>query len=93
MDFAEFLEILEDKVGNLNTSQGLQKVFNFISSNPEKDVATIDDLRRIKTELGLTLDDKDLQSVINFITASFNANSKFTFSQLEGYVLKNRTKN
>ena len=93
VNFEEFVAILEEKVGDIKTTSGLQKIFSFITFDENREVATIADLRRIRDELGLTVSDKDLQKLVNFITATYNQNDTFTFEQFEDYVFKTHPRN
>lgn len=93
VDFEGFLEILEDKVGNIKTTQGLEKIFSFITNQSNSESANLIDLRRIRDELGLTVGDKDLQKLVNFITASYNTTDKFSFAEFEDYVFKTHPRN
>lgn len=51
---------------------------------------TLEDLQRIRTELGLGVSDKELQRLVNFVTVSYKERSDFTFDEFEKYALKNQ---
>jgi len=91
VDFSSFLELLEEKVGDITSSQGLRRIFTFITGRPEDASANLSDLRRIREELGLTISDKDLQKLINFITISYNEKSAFSFEEFQDYTKKTKT--
>jgi Ca2+-binding EF-hand superfamily protein len=88
VNFKEFLAKMEEKVGDLNTSSGLQRIFNFITRDPIKKRVTLEDLQRIRSELGLGVSDKELQRLVNFVTASYKERSDFSFEEFERYALK-----
>lgn len=88
VDFKTFQEILENKVGDIKTTTGLQKIFGFITLQNSREKANLSDLSRVRDELGLTVSDKDLQKLVNFITSSYNQTDAFTFEQFEDYVFK-----
>lgn len=90
VDFSEFIRLLEDKVGNVHTSNGLQKIFTFITRDTMKKRISLEDLLNISKEIGLTVSDKDLQRLINFITVSYKERSDLTFEEFERYVLKGK---
>ena len=93
LDVEGFLEILEEKVGSIDSTQGLKRSFSFIVNDLEREEATIQDLQRIKKEIGLTISDKDLQKLVNFVSESFNTKSGFSFEEFEHYVRKTHLKN
>ena len=93
LDVEGFLEILEEKVGSIDSTQGLKRSFSFIVNDLEREEATIQDLQRIKKEIGLTISDKDLQKLVNFVSESFNTKSGFSLEEFEHYVRKTHLKN
>lgn len=90
LDFPGFVQALEEKVGNLTTSSGLQRVFTFLARDPLKKRVTLEDLQRTRAELGLTVSDKDLQRLVNFVTVSYKERTDFTFEEFERYALKQK---
>jgi len=90
VDFAAFVQTLEEKVGSLASSSGLQRVFTFLTRDPLKKRVTLEDLQRTRAELGLTVSDKDLQRLVNFVTVSHKERTDFTFEEFERYALKAR---
>ena len=90
VSFKEFVGLLEEKVGDLTTQNGLQRIFTFITRDPIKKRVTLEDLQRIRTELGLGVSDKELQRLVNFVTVSYKERSDFTFDEFEKYALKNQ---
>jgi Ca2+-binding EF-hand superfamily protein len=90
VDFAGFVQTLEEKVGSLATSSGLQRIFTFLTRDPLKKRVTLEDLQKTRGELGLTASDKDLQRLVDFVTVSHKERSDFTFEEFERYALKQR---
>ena len=90
VNFKQFLEKMEEKVGDLQTSIGLQRIFAFITRDPIKKRVTLEDLQRIRSELGLGVSDKELQRLVNFVTSSYKERSDFSFEEFEQYALKHK---
>ena len=90
VNFKQFIEIMEEKVGDLNSASGVQRIFTFIAKDPMKKRVTIEGLQKIKIELSLAVSDKDLQRLVNFVTTSFKERSDFTYEEFENYVLKSK---
>ena len=88
VNFKQFLDKMEEKVGNLQTTSGLQRIFAFITRDPIKKRVTLDDLQRIRSELGLGVSDKELQRLVNFVTSSYKERSDFSFEEFEHYATK-----
>lgn len=88
LNFKQFISLMEEKVGDLNSASGIQRIFTFIAKDPVKQRITIQDLQRIREELGLSVTDKDLQRLVNFITVSFKERTDFTYQEFEKFVLK-----
>lgn len=90
VNFKQFLEIMEEKVGDLESTSGVQKIFGFLAKDPLKQRVSLDDLQRLRSDLELLVSDKDLQRLVDFVTVSFNQRSDFTYEEFEGYVLKKK---
>ena len=90
VNFKQFLEIMEEKVGDLESTSGVQKIFGFLARDPLKQRVGLVDLQRLRTELGVLVSDKDLQRLVNFVTVTFNSRSDFTYEEFEDYVLKKK---
>lgn len=88
--FKQFMEILEEKVGDLESTSGVRKIFGFLAKDPLKQRVTLEELQRLRTELGLVVSDKDLQRLVNFVTVSYNKRSDFSYEEFEDYVLKKK---
>lgn len=89
VNFDEFLRIMEQKVGDLKTTEGLQRIFKFITKDAAKKKVTIDDLVKVRDELGLTVSNKELQRLVNFVTTSYKERSDFSFEEFQAFALKN----
>ena len=87
--FKDFMLAMEEKVGDLHTSAGLQRIFTFITKDAIKKRVTLEDLQKIRTELSLNVSDKELQRLVNFVTTSYKERSDFTFEEFERYGIKN----
>lgn len=88
VNFEEFLRLLEQKVGDLKTTEGLQRIFRFITKDAGKQKVTIEDLVKVRDELGLTVSNKELQRLVNFVTTSYKERSDFSFEEFRAFALK-----
>lgn len=86
LDLPSFVELLEDKVGSIQSTQGLKRLFSFITADPDRSEATIEDLKRVKHEMGLAIGEADLQKLVNFLTSTYNQKNTFSFEEFEDYV-------
>lgn len=90
LTFKQFITLMEEKVGDLDSASGIQRIFAFITKDPVKQRVTIEDLQRIRSELGLSVGDKDLQRLVNFVTISYKERTDFTYQEFEKFVLKSQ---
>jgi Ca2+-binding EF-hand superfamily protein len=90
LTFKQFIALMEEKVGDLESASGIQRIFTFIAKDPAKQRVTLQDLQRIRDELGLSASDKDLQRLVNFVTISFKERVDFTYEEFERFVLKHK---
>lgn len=90
VNLKQFISIMEEKVGDLESTTGVQKIFSFMANDPLKQRVSLQDLQRLRSELGLSVSDNDLQRLVNFVTVSFKERTDFTYEEFESYVLKSR---
>src|SRR3990167_90608 len=83
--FDEFLKIMEQKVGDLKSTEGLNRIFQFITKDATKKKVTLDDLVKVRDELGLTVSNKELQRLINFVTVSYKERNDFSFDEFKEF--------
>jgi Ca2+-binding EF-hand superfamily protein len=87
VDLKGFVGLLEQVVGDLESTEGLQKIFTFVTRDPIKKRVNLEDLQKVRQELGLNVTDKDLQRLINFVTSSYKERTDFTFDEFKRYVV------
>jgi Ca2+-binding EF-hand superfamily protein len=90
LTFKHFITLMEEKVGDLESASGIQRIFTFIAKDPVKQRVSVQDLQRIRGELGLSVSDKDLQRLVNFVTISYKERTDFTYQEFEKFILKHQ---
>ena len=85
IDFDEFLEMMTAKLGDKNSKEDIQKVFRLFDDD-RTNFITITNLRRVARELGETMDDTELQEMIE--RADTTGDGKVTFDDFFGIMTK-----
>lgn len=79
LEFNEFLRMLTQKMGDGNSREELQVVFDgFLGDSPE-DKVTFEDLKKICSEVGSELTDDDLKEMI--LRADMDRDGKVSFDE------------
>lgn len=63
IDFEEFLELMTARVSDKDTRENIKKIFNLFDDE-KTGFISIKNLRRVSKELGETIDDSELQEMI-----------------------------
>ena len=63
IDFPEFLDMMTARMSDKDSREDIQKVFKLFDDD-RSDTITIHNLRRVARELGETMDDSELQEMI-----------------------------
>ena len=64
IDFAEFLDIMLQKISENNTETQIQNAFELFDINNDK-LIDIEDLRQVAEELGETMTEEELMEMLN----------------------------
>merc|ERR1712075_19494 len=64
IEFAEFLEMMTGKMGEKDTREDIEKVFKLFDDDGTSKIS-FKNLARVAEELGETIDDEELQDMIN----------------------------
>ena len=63
VDFDDFLDSISNKLGNRETREGIDRIFDLFDEE-KKGVISLKNLKKIAKELGETIDDSELQEMI-----------------------------
>ncbi|KMZ91742.1 hypothetical protein PVMG_00615 [Plasmodium vivax Mauritania I] len=64
IDFEEFMEVITSKLGNKDTREGIQRIFNLFDDD-KTGAISLKNLKRVAKELGETLTDEELRDMID----------------------------
>ena len=64
IDFDHFVEAINDKLGDKETRQGIERIFNLFIDDPSNDTITLTSLRRIAKELGEQMSSDELKDML-----------------------------
>lgn len=64
IDFEEFMEVITSKLGNKETREGIQRIFNLFDDD-KTGAISLKNLKRVSKELGETLTDEELRDMID----------------------------
>ena len=62
--FDEFIKAIEKKLGNKDTKEGIRNIFNLFVDDPDHDVITFNDLKKISKELGENMSDEEIREML-----------------------------
>ncbi|CAD8100417.1 unnamed protein product [Paramecium primaurelia] len=85
IDFAEFLKLMTARISERDSRADIQKVFNLFDSE-RAGVITLKDLRKVAKELGETMDDSELQEMID--RADSDGDAQVTFEDFYNIMTK-----
>lgn len=85
IDFETFVEAINNKLGDKNSREGLQRIFDLFIDDPNSNTVTLQSLRKIAKELGEQMSDDELRDMLE--RASGNG-SELTFEEFYDIMTK-----
>ena len=64
IDFDSFVEAINNKLGDKETKEGIQRIFNLFIDDPNQNTITLSSLRRIARELGEQMSNEELKDML-----------------------------
>ncbi len=78
IDFDSFVEAINNKLGDKETKEGIERIFNLFIDDPNSNTITLSSLRRIARELGEQMSNEELKDMLE--RASSNG-TELTFEE------------
>jgi len=85
IDFDTFVEAINDKLGDKETKQGIERIFNLFIDDPSSDTITLTSLRRIAKELGEQMSSDELKDMLE---RASNNGTDLTFEEFYDIMTK-----
>ena len=67
LNFEDFVDAIQDKLGDTKSREGLRKLFDFYIMDDETDVIKFQNLKKVAKELGETMNDDELAEMMHHI--------------------------
>jgi Ca2+-binding EF-hand superfamily protein len=83
--FQDFVDAINNKLGDKETREGIERIFNLFIDDPNQDTITLNSLRRIARELGEQMSSEELQEILE--RASSNS-KELTFDEFYDIMTK-----
>lgn len=83
--FQDFVDAINNKLGDKETKEGIERIFNLFIDDPNQDTITLNSLRRIARELGEQMSSEELQELLE--RASSNS-KELTFDEFYDIMTK-----
>jgi Ca2+-binding EF-hand superfamily protein len=83
--FQDFVDAINNKLGDKETREGIERIFNLFIDDPNQDTITLNSLRRIARELGEQMSSEELQELLE--RASSNS-KELTFDEFYDIMTK-----
>ena len=64
IEFDAFVEAINNKLGDKETKEGIQRIFNLFIDDPNQNTITLTSLRRIARELGEQMSNEELKDML-----------------------------
>ena len=64
IDFDSFVEAINNKLGDKETKEGIERIFNLFIDDPNQNSITLSSLRRIARELGEQMSSEELKDML-----------------------------
>ena len=78
IDFENFVQAINDKLGDKETKDGIERIFNLFIDDPNQNTINLNSLRRIARELGEQMSSDELKDMLE--RASSNG-TELTFDE------------
>ncbi len=85
IDFDEFVDAINNKLGDKETREGIQRIFDLFIDDPNSNTITISSLKRISRELGEQMSNEELKDMLE--RASSNG-TELTFEEFYDIMTK-----
>ncbi len=85
LDFENFVEAINNKLGDKETKEGLKRIFDLFIDDPSSETITLASLRRIARELGEQMSNEELKDMLE--RASSNG-TELTFEEFYDIMTK-----
>ena len=85
VDFDNFVESINNKLGDKETKEGIRRIFNLFIDDPNQETITLSSLRRIARELGEQMSNDELKDMLE--RASSNG-TELTFEEFYDIMTK-----
>jgi Ca2+-binding EF-hand superfamily protein len=85
IDFDSFVEAINNKLGDKETRDGIERIFNLFIDDPNQNTITLSSLRRIARELGEQMSSEELKDMLE--RASSNG-TELTFEEFYDIMTK-----
>ena len=85
ISFDDFVEAINNKLGDKETKDGIQRIFNLFIDDPNQNSITLSSLRRIARELGEQMSSDELKDMLERASSS---GSELTFEEFYDIMTK-----
>jgi Ca2+-binding EF-hand superfamily protein len=85
LNYESFMSQVNERLGNLNSRDGIRKVFDQFLENPRDSTITLNSLRNVTRELGETVNTEELRDILS--KASKNGN-ELTYDEFYSIMMK-----
>ena len=66
----EILNAINTKLGNTETEEGIQHIFDLFKENPDDNILTLDSLKGMANSFGIKISDEEIKNMLERASAS-----------------------